>query len=179
MADVDPLATQRVAARSTASTSMPCIGCSTGPRPTRKMMGPFATVYGRCFDGMAARYQLDIPAALENSERHSRSARESDPTRTRPGLGQLTPEAIWRGRPRSVRNSGCHSCWSMRDSRDAQNVRHLPSVRTMAIARHLARAMKPALSRRGSRRGRRPADRTVGMSSAHRTCTYCEKLVKF
>jgi serine/threonine-protein kinase PknK len=28
------------------------------------MMGPFGTVYGRCLGGMAARYQLDIPAAL-------------------------------------------------------------------------------------------------------------------
>ncbi len=34
--------------------------------PYQEMMGPFATVYGRCFAGMAARYQLDIPAALEN-----------------------------------------------------------------------------------------------------------------
>ena len=29
-------------------------------------MGPFATVYGRCFAGMAARYQLDIAGALNN-----------------------------------------------------------------------------------------------------------------
>jgi serine/threonine-protein kinase PknK len=28
------------------------------------MMGPFGTVYGRCLGGMAARYKLDIPAAL-------------------------------------------------------------------------------------------------------------------
>src|SRR3984957_9068844 len=34
--------------------------------PYQEMMGPFATVYGRCYRGMAARYQLDIPAALEN-----------------------------------------------------------------------------------------------------------------
>ena len=34
--------------------------------PYQEMMGPFATVYGRCFAGMAARYQLDIPAALKN-----------------------------------------------------------------------------------------------------------------
>ncbi|MBY0289252.1 MAG: protein kinase [Mycobacteriaceae bacterium] len=34
--------------------------------PYQEMMGPFATVYGRCFTGMAARYQLDLPAALEN-----------------------------------------------------------------------------------------------------------------
>jgi serine/threonine-protein kinase PknK len=32
--------------------------------PYQEMMGPFATVYARCFHGMAARYQLDIPAAL-------------------------------------------------------------------------------------------------------------------
>jgi serine/threonine-protein kinase PknK len=34
--------------------------------PYQEMMGPFATVYGRCFAGMAARYQLDIPGALTN-----------------------------------------------------------------------------------------------------------------
>ena len=34
--------------------------------PYQEIMGPFATVYGRCFGGMAARYQLDIPGALEN-----------------------------------------------------------------------------------------------------------------
>jgi ATP/maltotriose-dependent transcriptional regulator MalT len=34
--------------------------------PYQEMMGPFATVYARCFGGIAARYQLDIPAALEN-----------------------------------------------------------------------------------------------------------------
>jgi serine/threonine-protein kinase PknK len=33
--------------------------------PYQEMMGPFATVYSRCFHGMAARYQLDIPAALQ------------------------------------------------------------------------------------------------------------------
>jgi serine/threonine-protein kinase PknK len=32
--------------------------------PYQEMMGPFGTVYGRCLGGMAARYQLDIPAAL-------------------------------------------------------------------------------------------------------------------
>ncbi|MDT5174027.1 MAG: serine/threonine-protein kinase PknK, partial [Mycobacterium sp.] len=32
--------------------------------PYQEMMGPFGTVYGRCLSGMAARYQLDIPAAL-------------------------------------------------------------------------------------------------------------------
>ncbi len=34
--------------------------------PYQEMMGPFATVFGRCFAGMAARYQLDIPGALKN-----------------------------------------------------------------------------------------------------------------
>lgn len=34
--------------------------------PYQELMGPFATVYARCFHGMAARYQLDIPAALTN-----------------------------------------------------------------------------------------------------------------
>jgi serine/threonine-protein kinase PknK len=34
--------------------------------PYQELMGPFATVYGRCFAGMAARYQLDIPVALQN-----------------------------------------------------------------------------------------------------------------
>lgn len=34
--------------------------------PYQEVMGPFATVYGRCFAGMAARNQLDIPGALEN-----------------------------------------------------------------------------------------------------------------
>lgn len=34
--------------------------------PYQEMAGPFAIVYGRCLRGMAARYQLDIPAALEN-----------------------------------------------------------------------------------------------------------------
>ena len=30
------------------------------------MMGPFASVYAHCFGGIAARYQLDIPAALKH-----------------------------------------------------------------------------------------------------------------
>src|SRR5271165_5299169 len=34
--------------------------------PYQEMMGPFSTVYGRCLGGIAARYQLDIPAALNN-----------------------------------------------------------------------------------------------------------------
>jgi serine/threonine-protein kinase PknK len=34
--------------------------------PYQEVMGPFATVYGRCLGGIAARYQLDIPAALTN-----------------------------------------------------------------------------------------------------------------
>lgn len=32
--------------------------------PYQEMAGPFGNVYGRCLGGMAARYQLDIPAAL-------------------------------------------------------------------------------------------------------------------
>ena len=54
--------------------------------PYQEMMGPFATVYARCFGGIAARYQLDIPAALSEFPRGiSRSAPESDRTRTRRG----------------------------------------------------------------------------------------------
>jgi ATP/maltotriose-dependent transcriptional regulator MalT len=34
--------------------------------PYHEMLGPFAGVYARCFSGIAARYQLDIPAALKN-----------------------------------------------------------------------------------------------------------------
>ncbi|MGB7871610.1 MAG: serine/threonine-protein kinase PknK, partial [Mycobacterium sp.] len=34
--------------------------------PYQEMLGPFATVYARCFGGIAARYRLDIPAALKN-----------------------------------------------------------------------------------------------------------------
>jgi serine/threonine-protein kinase PknK len=34
--------------------------------PYQEMIGPFASVYGRCFGGMAAPYQLDIPAALKS-----------------------------------------------------------------------------------------------------------------
>ena len=34
--------------------------------PYQAMMGPFASVYGCCFGGIAARYQLDIPSALRN-----------------------------------------------------------------------------------------------------------------
>ena len=34
--------------------------------PYQEVMGPFATVYGRCLGGIAARYQLDIPTALTN-----------------------------------------------------------------------------------------------------------------
>ncbi|HUH68498.1 MAG TPA: protein kinase, partial [Mycobacterium sp.] len=34
--------------------------------PYQEMMGPFATVYGRCLGGIAARYQLDIPAAVKS-----------------------------------------------------------------------------------------------------------------
>jgi serine/threonine-protein kinase PknK len=33
--------------------------------PYQEMLGPFASVYGHCFDGIAARYQLDIPGALK------------------------------------------------------------------------------------------------------------------
>ena len=33
--------------------------------PYQARVGPFATVYARCFAGTAARYQLDIPAALK------------------------------------------------------------------------------------------------------------------
>ena len=34
--------------------------------PYQEMMGPFATVYARCYRGMAARLQLDIAGALES-----------------------------------------------------------------------------------------------------------------
>jgi ATP/maltotriose-dependent transcriptional regulator MalT len=34
--------------------------------PYQEMMGPFASVNARCFAGIAARYQLDIPTALRN-----------------------------------------------------------------------------------------------------------------
>ena len=34
--------------------------------PYQDMMGPFASVYARCFGGIAARYQLDTSAALKN-----------------------------------------------------------------------------------------------------------------
>ena len=34
--------------------------------PYNEMMGPFSTVYGRCYGGIADRYRLDIPAALTN-----------------------------------------------------------------------------------------------------------------
>ncbi|MGO9508117.1 MAG: protein kinase domain-containing protein [Mycobacterium sp.] len=34
--------------------------------PYHEMLGPFATVYARCFDGIAARYQLDISGALKH-----------------------------------------------------------------------------------------------------------------
>jgi serine/threonine-protein kinase PknK len=34
--------------------------------PYHEMLGPFASVYARCFSGIAARYQLDIPTALKN-----------------------------------------------------------------------------------------------------------------
>ena len=34
--------------------------------PYQEMMGPFASVNARCFGGIAARYQLDIPTALKN-----------------------------------------------------------------------------------------------------------------
>jgi ATP/maltotriose-dependent transcriptional regulator MalT/serine/threonine protein kinase len=33
--------------------------------PYQEMLGPFASVYGHCFGGIAARYQLDIPTALK------------------------------------------------------------------------------------------------------------------
>jgi ATP/maltotriose-dependent transcriptional regulator MalT len=33
--------------------------------PYHELLGPFATVYARCFGGIVARYQLDIPAALK------------------------------------------------------------------------------------------------------------------
>jgi ATP/maltotriose-dependent transcriptional regulator MalT len=34
--------------------------------PYQELMGPFAAIYARCFGGIAARYRLDIPAALRN-----------------------------------------------------------------------------------------------------------------
>jgi serine/threonine-protein kinase PknK len=34
--------------------------------PYQEMLGPFASVYARCFGGIAARYRLDIPSALKN-----------------------------------------------------------------------------------------------------------------
>jgi serine/threonine-protein kinase PknK len=34
--------------------------------PYHEMLGPFAGVYTRCFGGIAARYQLDIPTALKH-----------------------------------------------------------------------------------------------------------------
>ena len=34
--------------------------------PYNEMMGPFSTVYARCYGGIADRYRLDIPAALTN-----------------------------------------------------------------------------------------------------------------
>ena len=34
--------------------------------PYNEMMGPFSTVYGRCYGGIADRYRLDIPSALQN-----------------------------------------------------------------------------------------------------------------
>ncbi len=34
--------------------------------PYQEMLGPFASVYARCFGGIAARYQLDIPTALKS-----------------------------------------------------------------------------------------------------------------
>jgi ATP/maltotriose-dependent transcriptional regulator MalT/serine/threonine protein kinase len=34
--------------------------------PYQEIMGPFASVNARCFGGIAARYQLDIPTALKN-----------------------------------------------------------------------------------------------------------------
>jgi ATP/maltotriose-dependent transcriptional regulator MalT len=34
--------------------------------PYQEMMGPFASVWARCLGAVAARYQLDIPAALKN-----------------------------------------------------------------------------------------------------------------
>jgi ATP/maltotriose-dependent transcriptional regulator MalT len=33
--------------------------------PYHELLGPFVTVYARCFGGIVARYQLDIPAALK------------------------------------------------------------------------------------------------------------------
>ncbi|MDT5225420.1 MAG: serine/threonine-protein kinase PknK [Mycobacterium sp.] len=53
--------------------------------PYQEAMGPFSTVYGRCLAGIAARYRLNIPAALKNFReafematgvgRHSHAAR--------------------------------------------------------------------------------------------------------
>jgi serine/threonine-protein kinase PknK len=34
--------------------------------PYQEMMGPFASVYARCYGGIAARYQLDVPVAMMN-----------------------------------------------------------------------------------------------------------------
>ena len=34
--------------------------------PYQEMMGPFASIYARCYDGIAARQQLDFPLALAN-----------------------------------------------------------------------------------------------------------------
>ena len=37
--------------------------------PYQEMMGPFASIYARCYDGIAARYQLDYPPALSEFRR--------------------------------------------------------------------------------------------------------------
>jgi ATP/maltotriose-dependent transcriptional regulator MalT len=44
--------------------------------PYHEMMGPFASVYARCFGGIAARQQLDIPTARKNFRQGMRWARQ-------------------------------------------------------------------------------------------------------
>lgn len=56
----------------TASSPTPRTRCSCRRRHTTRL-GPFASVYGACYDGIAARYQLDI-ARAEASAGRSKSA---------------------------------------------------------------------------------------------------------
>ena len=61
--------------------------------PYQETMGPFATVYGRCSAGIAARYQLDIPAARKISAKRTRSP---------PGRTPLTRRAARRCASRRI-----------------------------------------------------------------------------
>ncbi len=64
--------------------------------PYQEMMGPFASIYARCYDGIAARHQLDFPLALANfREAYRLAARVGPHSHAARLAGALLGEALY------------------------------------------------------------------------------------